>query len=151
MWREIQSCLRQWEVPSVWSSSSVSYGRLISEGCRIRARLRWSFGPVTIRGWNLPFTDNVDLAGCQLSQKVGSSEDSIVCGIWWPVHQRTTVDPLLSLSLHCTLPLMILSVIQNSNKSTKTNQPKVMLWLTVFLETFSLWRTIYHDYKEQNM
>lgn len=148
MWREIQSCLRQGTVPSVGRSSSSVFVRVFDF-----QRLQGTASMIlwTSHHQRLKCADNIDLTGCQLSQKIGSSEGSIVCGIRWPVHQGTTVDPLLSLSLHCTLPLMILSVIQNSNKSTKTNQPKVMLWPIVFLETFSLWRTIYHDYKEQNM
>lgn len=40
-----------------------------------------------------------------------------------PVHQRTTVGRLLSLSLHCTFPLIILSVTKDTNKSTKNDAP----------------------------
>lgn len=105
------------------SSSSVLYGLLSSEGCRSRSRLWWSSGPVPIRARHLLFSDNVDL-GCWLSQKVSSSEGTIVSGIWYQViREHRWVDCWLSLSLHGPFPLIILLVIKNTNRTTKNDAP----------------------------
>lgn len=90
----------------------------------------------------LLFTDNVDLAGCWLSQKVNSSEGSIVCGIWdqFIREQRWAVCSLSASTARSPwLSFQWLRIL--------TNQPKMMLQSTIYLETISLWRTIYHGYK----